>query len=120
MPRDDVYDLHRMQNAKQANRVPLAPLGEEMVAFFKQTVQRRQTKLSQIAECWGKLIPESLTDHCTPYALSRGTLTVLVDSSVHLYEIKQLLLSGLQDQILMACKSAGLRKITLRPGCSPD
>jgi len=120
MPRDDVQELRRMQKFKQVERQPLAPLGEEMVAFFKQTAQKRQTKLSQIAECWGRLVPESLADHCTPYGLSRGTLTILVDSSVHLYEIKQLLLSGLQEQILMACKSAGLRKITLRPGRLPD
>jgi hypothetical protein len=91
-------------------------LGEEMVAFFKQTVQRRQTKLAQIAEAWGRLVPETMSDHCVLHGLSRGTLTVLVDNSVYLYELKQLLLAGLQDQLFMACKSAGVKKITLRPG----
>jgi hypothetical protein len=43
-------------------------------------------------------------------------LTVIVDSSSHLYELKQLLLAGLQQQLLLACKSSGLRKIALRPG----
>ena len=43
-------------------------------------------------------------------------LTVIVDSSAHLYELKQLLLAGLQQQLLLACKSTGLKKITLKPG----
>ena len=48
--------------------------------------------------------------------ISSGQLTVLVDSSPHLYELKQLLLAGLQKQLLVACKAAGLRKIHLKLG----
>jgi len=48
--------------------------------------------------------------------LHRGTLMVLVDSSSHLYELKQLLLAGLDQQLLLACKSTGLRKISLKAG----
>jgi hypothetical protein len=40
----------------------------------------------------------------------------MVDSASHLYELKQVLLSGLEKQLMFACKGAGLRKITLRPG----
>ena len=58
----------------------------------------------------------ALNDHCALEGYSRGSLTVLVDSSSHLYELKQLLLAGLQQQLLIACKGAGLRKITLKPG----
>ena len=32
------------------------------------------------------------------------------------YELKQLLLAGLQQQLLLACSSSGLRKIALRRG----
>jgi hypothetical protein len=87
-----------------------------MVDFFKQSVQKRQTKLSAIAECWGRLVPDFLSEHCSLESLHRGALTVLVDSSPHLYELKQLLLAGLQDQLLLACRKTGLRKITLKPG----
>jgi hypothetical protein len=87
-----------------------------MVQFFKQSVERRQGKLAKIAECWGALVPDTLNDHCALEGLSRGALTVLVDSSSHLYELKQLLLAGLQQQLLLACKGAGLRKINLRSG----
>lgn len=113
--RDEIA-FKRTFHAKQ-RIVPLAdPLGPEMVEFFKRAVQKRQTKFSKIGECFGKLVPDTLSDHCALESMTRGTLVVLVDSASHLYELKQLLLAGLQQQLIMACKSAGLRKITLKPG----
>lgn len=109
-------ELARLNHVKRSVRVPAAALGPEMVDFFKQSVQKRQTKLSRIAECWSALVPETLNDHCALESFTRGGLTVVVDSSSHLYELKQLLLAGLEDQLLLACRSAGLRKITLRAG----
>jgi len=87
-----------------------------MIAFFKQSVEKRHTKFSKVAQSWAALVPEAFNDHCALEGYTRGTLTVLVDSSPHLYELRQLLLAGLQQQILLACKSAGLRKIVLKPG----
>ena len=87
-----------------------------MVDFFKQSVAKRQTKLEKLAECWGRLVPQILSEHCALESLTRGTLTVMVDSSSHLYVLKQLLLAGIEQQLLIACKSAGLRKIMLRHG----
>jgi hypothetical protein len=114
--RRDEAEFRRLARVK-ARPAPATPLlGPEMISFFKQSVERRQTKLTKIAECWGRLVPETLNDHCALESLSRGTLTVLVDSSSHLYELKQLLLAGLQQQLMLACKSAGLRKISLKPG----
>lgn len=114
--RRDEVELRRLARVKQTNHAAGSPLGPELVDFFQQSVRKRQTKLSQIALFWEQLVPRTLADHCSLEALSRGTLTVLVDSASHLYELKQLLLAGLQQQLLLACKSAGLRKITLRPG----
>ena len=112
----DEAEFARLARVKQGPGRATPLLGPEMIAFFKQSVERRQTKLAQIAECWGRLVPETLNEHCALEGYSRGSLTVLVDSSSHLYELKQLLLAGLQQQLLLACKSAGLRKITLKPG----
>src|SRR5437660_1774408 len=109
-------ELRRLSISKQSRPDPAVPLGPELISFFKSSVQKRQTKLSRIAEAWANLVPPILDTHCALEALHRGTLTVLVDSSSHLYELRQLLLAGLQQQLLLACKSAGLRKITLRPG----
>jgi hypothetical protein len=91
-------------------------LGPELIAFFKTSVQKRQTKLEKLADCWSQLVPELLNEHCALEGFARGTLTVVVDSASHLYELKQLLLAGLEKQLLTACKGAGLRKIVLRRG----
>lgn len=109
-------ELRRLSRVKKFESPAAIALGPEMINFFQQSVQKRQTKLAKIGECFGRLVPETLTDHCSLESLSRGSLTVLVDSASHLYELKQLLLAGLQQQLLMACKSAGLRKIILKSG----
>ena len=106
----------RLARVKSVSRAPANRLGPEMVSFFKQSVQKRQTHFGKIAECWSTLIPASINDHCALDSFHRGTLTVLVDTASHLYELKSLLLAGLQQQLLLACKSAGLRKISLKPG----
>ena len=41
---------------------------------------------------------------------------MIVDSAPHLYQLKQLLLAGLEVQMLAACRGAGLRRITLKRG----
>ena len=91
-------------------------LGPQLIAFFKASVQKRQTKLEKLADCWSQLVPELLNEHCALEGYSRGTLTVLVDSASHLYELKQLLLAGLEKQLLAACKAAGLKKVALKRG----
>jgi hypothetical protein len=108
--------FRRMARVKQSAEPPVAALGAEMVAFFKRSVEKRQTKFARIADAWSQLVPETLAAHCALESFSRGSLTVLVDSASHLYELKQLLLAGLQQQLLLACANAGLRKINLRPG----
>jgi len=115
-PHRQIAELERLQHFKQSTPPPADKLGAEMVSFFKQSIQKRQTRLGAIAECWSGLVPQLLNDHCALESLNRGALTVLVDSASHLYELKQLLLAGLQQQLLIACRSAGLRKITLKPG----
>jgi hypothetical protein len=108
--------LQRLARVKRKPPPALDPLGAEMVAFFKQSVEKRNAKFSKIANCWAQLVPETLAEHCALESFSRGTLVVLVDSASHLYELKQLLLAGLQQQLLLVCANAGLRKINLRAG----
>jgi len=113
---DEVNSLARLFKAKQTIDRTSMPLGTVMVEFFKQDVRKRQTKLAQIAERWAEVVPESLSDQCVLYSLARGTLTVLVDGAPCLYEMKQLMLAGLESQLMLACRSYGLRKIVLKPG----
>lgn len=109
-------ELQRLYRVKQSPAPTDVPLGPEMIAYFNQTVQKRQTKLGKISEIWAQLVPETLLSHSMIESYHRGTLVVLIDTAAHLYELKQLLLAGLEDQLLLACKSFSLRKISLKPG----
>jgi hypothetical protein len=111
-------ELPRLARVKHSAPPPIDALGPDLIDFFKRSVQKRQTKLAKIAECWGRLVPELINEHCALEGFSpkTGTLTVVVDTASHLYELKQLLLAGLQQQLLIACGAAGLRKVSLRPG----
>jgi Dna[CI] antecedent, DciA len=112
-PEDPLPRLARVKTL--APNVPDA-LGPALISFFKTSVQKRQTKLEKIADCWSTLVPELLNEHCALEGFNKGTLTVLVDPASHLYELKQLLLAGLEKQLLTACGAAGLRKISLKRG----
>ena len=109
-------DLARMARVKQQPAAMAAALGPELLQFFKISVERRNAKFSKIADAWAQLIPQTLADHCALESFSRGTLCVLCDSSSHLYELKQLLLAGLEKQLQLACAASGLKKITLKRG----
>ena len=114
-PNEPFIQLQRLQNVKQWKPKPTEKLGSELVSFFKQ-MEKRQGRLGKIAEAWQALIEEGLCEHCSLESLHRGTLTVVVDSSAHLYQLKQVLLSGVEKKLVTACKSTGLRKIALKPG----
>jgi len=113
-------ELQRLYRVKQSSAPDDSTLGLEMIAYFNQTVQKRQTKLGKISEVWAQLVPETLLTHSMIESYHRGTLVVLVDTAAHLYELKQLLLAGLEDQLLLACKTFSLRKINLKPGGQYD
>ena len=109
--------LHRLTTFKQSRKDPAALIGPELL-HLNDEVQKRNKKMGKVTDVWLQLVPEHFNDHCTLEAFNRGTLTVAVDSSAHLYELKQLLLSGIEKQLLLACKGAGLRKINLKLGQS--
>lgn len=117
-PQHDDALLRRLSTFKQSRKDPAALIGPDLIGL-NEDVQKRCKKMGKITDVWIQLVPPSLNEHCFLESFSRGTLTVFVDSSAHLYDLKQLLLSGLQQQILLACKSAALRKITLRSGQAP-
>ena len=110
-------NLARLQAAKHVDTTVGSALGPEMIGFFKQSVAKRQTKLVQIAECWSRSGARDIERALlTGVVDAAGSLTVLVDSASHLYELKQLMLAGLEQQLQIACKKSGLRKVMLRPG----
>lgn len=113
---NDEATFARLARVKSKKHFVPPPLGPELISFFKQSVEKRQDKFGVIAQAWEVLVPKLFQEHTALDSLTRGTLTVLVDSASHLYELKQLLLAGLQKQLILACKKTGLRKIQLKPG----
>lgn len=111
-------ELARLSRIKQVDRGRPASFGATIVQVFKKEVTVQHRKFGNISEAWVELVPTDFIDHSELSAFSRGTLTVLVDNASHLYSLKQLLLAGLEDQLLLACKGAGLRKVNLKPGKS--
>lgn len=109
-------ELRRLVAVKGAPAAAGQKLGVEVVQFFKQSIDKRQRKFGKIAQCWAQMVPENLAEHCALESLHRGQLTVIVDSSSHLYELKQMLLLGLEKQLILGCPSGNLRKVILKPG----
>lgn len=105
----------RMSKCKTTPGRDTPKIGESLVHFYKSTVQRTR-KFAGIGEVWETLLPPELNEHCCLESYRAGTLVVLVDSSPHLYQLKQLLLDGLQKKLIELCRAQGLKKINLRPG----
>lgn len=117
MPVDDDFStLKRLAKHKSEKRPAPPALGDDMLAFFRKDIQKRLPKLEALASTWQKLIPSTIVHHTCLEGFHRGTLTVLVDSSPMLYELRQLLLAGIEKQLIVACKAQGLRKVSLRQG----
>ncbi len=108
--------LGRAWRSKQIKRPAAQLLGDEALSLFQHDISRQHKKVGGLSEAWQTLVPPMLSDHCTLSAFSRGTLTVLVDSSSFMYELKQLMLAGLEAQLLLACRGQGLRKVQLKRG----
>lgn len=114
-PREDL-ELTRLNHVKKRAHPVTDPLGPAMIQFFKKEVQKRQTKFTAIASAWNQVIPDSLLEHCCLESFSSGSLKVLVDNSSHLYQLKQLLLSGMEKQLKLAAGVSGLKKVNLKLG----
>lgn len=113
---DLTRQLSRIHRVKQMKPYHPASLGDEAVALFNKDIRKRHEKFGKISEAWATLVPELLRERATLSAYTKGTLTVLVDSASHLYELRQLLGSGLEAQLKLACSSEGLRRVALKRG----
>jgi hypothetical protein len=113
---DLTRQLARIHRVKQQPRYSPASLGEEAITLFNKDIRKRHEKFGKISEAWATLVPELLRERATLSAYTKGTLTVLVDSASHMYELRQLLGSGLEAQLKVACASEGLRKVSLKRG----
>ncbi len=114
MPPDP--DLARLSKWKTTQRKPAERLGDEVISIFKKDIEKQQLKFGRVGQAWLEIVPRTLQTNAELSALSRGTLTVIVQGSTHLYTLKHAMLAGLQQQLLIACRRDGLKKINLKPG----
>lgn len=112
--------LARLDRYKRQDHAVGSALGEEILEQYHRQVEKRQDKLATLADTWCRLVPERLLARCALESFHRGRLTVIVDSAPHLYELRQILLAGIEAQLLLACRPAGLRKIVLKRGTWTD
>lgn len=118
-PRDrDAEALRRISSFKNRPRPAGTSLGAEALAVFRREITRQQGKFGKLTDAWRQHVPETMLPHCSLGTFSRGTLTVLVDSASHLFELKQMMLAGLEKQLLFTARGAGLRKVVLKLGGS--
>ena len=112
----DIDRLARLDRCKRRDDGVGELIGGAIVDLYERQIERRQSKLAQVADVWGQLVPAALQERSCLESLHRGRLGVVVDSAPHLYELKQLMLAGLERQLLAACRAAGVRRITLKRG----
>ena len=98
-----------------------APLGQTLGYLMKHVLAKRVRQLSKLAAIWDEVVPEPIREHTALESLRSGTLTVMVDSSAHRFQLQTLLTGGLLKQIQTRF-SGPLNKVRTIPGqfCSVD
>ena len=114
----DLSDLARLDRYKRRDNTVGSALGESMADLLHGPIARQEKKFGKLSDAWLATVPPRYHERCSLESFHRGKLVVLVESAPHLFELKQLLLAGLEKQLLVACKAAGLTKVHLRRGTS--
>jgi hypothetical protein len=91
------------------------PLGQPLAILMKHTLGKRVRQIGRLAEVWDDLIPANLCEHTALESFRSGTLTVVVDSSPHRFQLRQLLDGGLLGE-MRSRFSGALNKVRLIPG----
>ncbi len=92
-----------------------APIGQPLALLMKHKLAKRVKQLSRLAEVWDEVIPEEIAEHTALEGFNRGTLTVLVDSAPHRFQLNLLLAGGVKKEIQKRF-SGTLNHIRLLPG----
>lgn len=90
-------------------------MAEPMAMFMKHTLAKRVRRLGAVAGAWDEVIPSELREHTAVEGYYRGTLTVIVDSAAHRFQLNSLLAGGLRKQLAERFPGP-LNRIKLVPG----
>lgn len=80
---------------------------------FRRQIARPYKQVAHLVELWQQLVPPELLPYTRLDSFRRGVLRVAVASSVHLYELDQLLRSGLEQQLIRQHTQGTLRRVQL-------
>ena len=92
-----------------------AALAGPLNILMKHTLAKRVKQLGQLGGIWDEIIPDQLREHTALESFNRGTLTVMVDSAAHRFQLQSVLNNGLTAEIRKRFSGA-LNRIKLIPG----
>lgn len=102
----------RMRDRPEQVRPTAAKLGvtlQEVVASRISPAHSKFTAVSKVLEC---SLPGKVWRHCRITGISRGKLSVAVDSPSYRYEL-QLLSAEVVNELQRQCPQAGIREIVI-------
>lgn len=109
---DAVLQTVWQQRQRRDRIIPLAkPLGQLM----NNTLAKRVRQLSSLVAVWDEVIPASIREHTALETFHQGTLTVMVDSASHRFNLRTLLSGGLLREIQARCPQP-INRVRLVPG----
>ncbi len=94
------------------------PLLADVVDTYIKRRLGQLRKNASVVDVWRELLPEELYEHSSIAGISGGVVQVEVDPGPYMHEF-QLLSSELSGQLQRLCRSAGVRRIALRPRKQP-
>jgi predicted nucleic acid-binding Zn ribbon protein len=77
----------------------IAHISQPLGMLTRHVLAKRVRQLSKLASAWDEVIPPSIRDHTALEGFNRGTLTVLVDSAPHRFQLQMLLDGGLLGEL---------------------
>ena len=83
-------------------------------AMFKRDIARPFKQLGELVELWEQLLPAELVAATRLESLSRGVLSVAVDSSARLYDLDRRLREGLERELITRHRGPAFRRVKLR------
>ncbi len=76
-----------------------AHISQPLGVLTRHILAKRVRQLSSLASVWDEVIPAAIRNHTALEGFSRGTLTVLVDSAPHRFQLQMLLDGGLMGEM---------------------
>ncbi|MHC4738008.1 MAG: DciA family protein [Planctomycetota bacterium] len=85
-------------------------LGDVLGEVMNKRISPQQARFGPVAEAWGHLLPEELSQHCRISDISGGQLKVLVDSPSYAHELR-MCCPELLEELRQECPRAKIKKI---------